>query len=443
MVDESVIEAAPSSQAAGATIDLAFESDGGSAVWLRAVVPASRLGLQPLAVPLPACGSIIVGSGPDADLRLPDPYVSGRHCRVARAGALVEVVDLGSRNGVRVGAARVERAHLSVGGSFELGRSVVHVDASEPSPESEAEPLRQLVGTSRAMRRLAAAVRRAAPLRLPVLIRGDSGTGKELVARALHDEGPRTAGPFVAINAATVARDLAESELFGHLRGAFTGALRDRRGAFREAHQGTLFLDEIGALPLDVQAKLLRAVEEGVVRPLGAEAGCSVDVRLVAATCEPLERMVIERAFRGDLYERLAVCVIRVPPLRERLDDVPALASHLLAASEFGGREITRGALSVLRSQAWPGNVRELRNVIVQAALRARSAIRADHVAAVLAERAPAARRRLRPGDALQIFEEAGRNVSAAARRADLPRTTMRDLLRAAGVPPARGARRR
>ena len=238
----------------------------------------------------------------------------------------------------------------------------------------------------------------------------------------------------MVLNAAAITRELAESELFGHAKGAFTGAVRDRRGAFREAHGGTLFLDEIGAVPLEVQAKLLRAVEEGMVRPVGGESPIPVDVRLVAATCEPLEMLVAARRFRADLYERLAVCVVQVPPLRDRPDDIGPLVRHLLKASELGARTLSPDALAALRAHRFPGNVRELRNVVVQAAVRADRVIEAEHVAAVLAERDPKARRIL-PGDAVRIFEDAGRNVSEAARRAAMPRSTMRDLLRAAGIP--------
>jgi DNA-binding NtrC family response regulator len=161
--------------------------------------------------------------------------------------------------------------------------------------------------------------------------------------------------------------------------------------------------------------------------------GQAVDVRLVAATCEPLEEMVATRRFRADLYERLAVCVIGVPPLRERSEDIPLLARHLMAVSELGARELSAGALAVLRAQRWAGNVRELRNVIVQAAVRADGPILAEHVTAVLDERASSVRRRISPEDAARLFEQEGRNVSAAARRAALPRSTMRDLLKAAG----------
>lgn len=373
-----------------------------------------------------------MGSGASASVRLDDATVSARHCRVAHVGVSIDVADLGSRNGVRIGGLRVERASLVVGSAFELGRTAVRIELGSQAL-TEGPPLPHLIGHSQAMRRLAAAVRRAAPLRLPVLIRGETGTGKDLVARAIHDESARRRGPFIVLNAATITRELAESELFGHLRGAFTGALKDRRGAFREAHRGTLFLDEVAALPLDVQAKLLRVVEEGVVRPLGAEVGQSIDVRLIAATCEPIEEMAADRRFRVDLYERLAVCVINVPPLRDRPDDIPRLARHLMDVSDMADRTISASALAVLRGQRWSGNVRELRNVIVQAAVRADGPILAEHVTAVIADRAAAVRRRLTPVDALRLYEQAGRNVSAAARTASLPRSTMRDLLKAAG----------
>ncbi len=418
----------------GATVDLPGDAAGEGAIWLSLADGADHGPER--SVLLSAGEAVVVGTGTAADVQLRDATVSGRHCRVAHVGHGVEVSDLGSRNGVRVGGARVGHAVVPVGGVFDLGRTRVRIDpAASPAPwEGEAAPLAGVIGGSRSMRRLAAAVRRAAALRLPVLVRGESGTGKDLVARALHEEGARAAGPFVAINAAAIARELAESELFGHKRGAFTGAVRDRRGAFREAHGGTLFLDEIAALPMDLQAKLLRAVEEGTVRPVGAEAPARVDVRLVAATCEPIESLVEERRFRADLYERLAVCVVRVPPLRDRIEDVDELGRHLLAASELATRALSPGALALLRAHRWPGNVRELRNVVVQAALRSGTTVLASDVAAVLADRAEAARRRLRPTDALRFFEEAGHNVSAAARRAALPRSTMRDLLRAAGV---------
>jgi hypothetical protein len=391
------------------------------------------VGHAALQVALATCASVVLGSGPGADVVVRDPTVSARHCRVAHANRGVEVTDLGARNGVRVSGARVSWAALPVGASFEIGQSTVRIEPAQLPLAPDGPPLPGLIGNAPPMRALAAAVRRVAPLRLPVLLRGESGTGKELVARAICDESKRKLRPFVAINACAISRDLAESELFGYQRGAFTGATRDRRGAFREAHTGTLFLDEIGSVPAEVQAKLLRAVEEGIVRPLGAETGTPVDVRLIVATCEPLETMVADGRFRRDLYERLAVCVVNVPALRSRREDIPALARHVLATSELGSCSLSRDALAALRAHRWPGNVRELRNVLVQAAVHADGVIKAEHIAWAFANRSGNTPR-LKPDEALRIFEETGHNVSAAARRAGLPRTTMRDLLRAAGL---------
>ncbi|MFO0590715.1 MAG: sigma 54-interacting transcriptional regulator [Polyangiaceae bacterium] len=381
---------------------------------------------------------IALGSSAEADVLVADPTVSGRHVAVVHVGRFVEVIDLGSRNGVHVGGARVERALCGAGGSFAMGRVIVRLERAADLDGAEHASLEGVVGRSLPMRRLGAAVRGVASMRLPVLLRGESGTGKDVIARAIHQEGSRAKRPFVALNAATIRPELAESELFGHDRGAFTGAVRERRGAFREASGGTLFLDEIAQLPLDVQAKLLRVVEEGTVRPLGGETEHRVDVRLVVATCEPLEAMVRERRFRPDLYQRLAVCVLKVPALRDRVDDIPILARHLLAASEVGARELSPCAVSALCRHSWPGNVRELRNVLLQAAILApRGPILAPHVHEVLGARDAAllTGKRIDAAEALRIFEECNFNVSAAARRADLPRTTMRDLLRQAGAP--------
>jgi DNA-binding NtrC family response regulator len=419
----------PASSSPDPTLPVEADERLGQPVWIR-VEPAGATSTTMRLLP---GATLMLGSAEDAQLRIPDRTVSARHCRVQHVGDGVALEDLESTNGVRVGGARVSRAVLRLGASFELGRTTVWLDPAAPADAAaDTAPLCGLVGDGAAMRRLAREVRRAAPLRLPVLVRGESGTGKELVARAIHAEGPRASRPFVALNAATISRELGESELFGHERGAFTGAARDRRGAFREAHGGTLFLDEIGAVPADVQAKLLRVVEDGVVRPVGSEKALPVDVRLVAATCEPLETLVALQRFRADLYERLAVCLVLVPPLRERPADVEPLARHLLAASEVGARDLTPAAVALLRAQRWPGNVRELRNVLVMAALRCPGVVRVEDVASVLAERTRGGRRRLAPGEALRIYEQAGGNISAAARSAQLPRSTMRDLLRAA-----------
>jgi len=225
-----------------------------------------------------------------------------------------------------------------------------------------------LIGNSPALREVLRKIALYAPSDAPVIVTGETGTGKELVARALHDRSPRRGGPYVAVNCSAISEELLESELFGHEKGAFTGAIRSHRGRFERADRGTLFLDEIGEMPLHTQAKLLRVLEEGTVERVGAEREQRVDVRVVAATNVPLERAVGEGRFRADLYHRLAVLRLHLPPLRERLDDLPLLVDHFLAASnrKYGRnvQRLTPEAMELLRSYYWPGNIRELRNVL-------------------------------------------------------------------------------
>jgi DNA-binding NtrC family response regulator len=299
-----------------------------------------------------------------------------------------------------------------------------------PSADGDSELLPGMVGSSPPMRRLARRVHRLAAVDLPVLVRGESGSGKELVARALHALGPRARAPFVAINAATLHEGLCGSALFGHVRGAFTGAHESRLGAFRGADGGTLFLDEIGSLSAAVQPALLRVLDGGEVLAVGGDRGVAVDVRLVAATCEPLEDRVRRGLFRADLYERIAACVVRVPALRERLEDLEVLCEHALRAAQLGDHSLGPGTLALLRRHEFLGNVRELRNVLAQAALDADGGvIRSEDVRDVLCERT--GERVLVTADrARALLDETRGNVSAAARRAGVARTTFRDLLR-------------
>jgi DNA-binding NtrC family response regulator len=242
-----------------------------------------------------------------------------------------------------------------------------HADAAQPSIE-EGETETAVIGRSAAMTAVFTAVARVAPLKTLVLIEGETGTGKELIARAIHDAGSRAGGPYVVVNCASLPEGLLESELFGHIRGAFTGANADRKGLFEAAAGGTILLDEIGDMPLAVQAKLLRVLESGEVRPVGATASRTVDTRVIAATHRDLARCVEEGAFRQDLYFRLNAVTITVPPLRERPEDLAALAEHFLKRhARSAGRTIrglTPQARTVLRRHAWPGNVRELSHVL-------------------------------------------------------------------------------
>jgi two-component system response regulator HydG len=226
-----------------------------------------------------------------------------------------------------------------------------------------------MVGRSASMRGLYELVEHVAHSSAPVLLRGESGSGKELVARALHSEGPRAAQPFVAVNCTALPHALLESELFGHVKGAFTGATTPRRGLFVEADQGTLFLDEIGDMPAELQAKLLRVLEDGEVRAVGADASRTVDVRIIAATHQELETRVREGRFRADLFYRLNVVTLRIPSLRERREDIPLLVEHFIARAR--GRNprskvtgLSPEVVAALGAMPWPGNVRELENLV-------------------------------------------------------------------------------
>ncbi len=235
-----------------------------------------------------------------------------------------------------------------------------------------------MVGESPPMRLVFERIERVAPSHVPVLIQGETGTGKELVARALHEGSARRAKPFLAENCAAVPANLLESELFGHVRGSFTGAIADRPGHFVAANGGTVFLDEIGDMPLTMQSKLLRVLQEGEVRPVGSNKTQKVDVRVVAATNKDLQAMVRAKTFREDLYFRLNVVSIRLPPLRERGKDVRLLARAFAerAEAEVGRKlELSAEALDALERWTWPGNVRELENVLRRAAVFARGAI--------------------------------------------------------------------
>ncbi|WP_019021083.1 sigma-54 dependent transcriptional regulator [Thioalkalivibrio sp. ALE23] len=230
-----------------------------------------------------------------------------------------------------------------------------------------------LKGDSPGIHHLREQIRRIGQTESTVLLRGESGTGKELAARALHRLGPRADGPFVAVNCATIPEGLVEAELFGHARGAYTGAVQARTGLIASAHGGTLFLDEIGELAPAAQARLLRFLQDGEIRPVGSSEARQVDVRLLAATHRDLERMIADGGFRADLYYRLRVLELAIPPLRERPEDIEVLARHFLAerSSAGGPAELTPAALELLRRHDWPGNVRELANALERGAVLA------------------------------------------------------------------------
>jgi two-component system response regulator HydG len=320
-----------------------------------------------------------------------------------------------------------------------------------------------LVGQSAAMRRLRDALERLAEQDVSILIQGESGTGKELVARALHERGTRRKKRFVALNCGAIPESLIDSELFGHIRGAFTGATTDRPGVFVEADGGTLFLDEIGDMPVPVQARLLRVLQESEVRAVGGSGVRKVDVRVIAATHVDLGAAVEQGKFRQDLYYRLNVVVLRVPPLRERLDDLPLLAAHFL--KKHGGATpptLSPDALEALIEYSWPGNVRELENAVLHAiAMRrgqeigteslpphiggrvrptngtAHPAEDLDELGASLTEAKRRAASDFEKRYLRRVMEKAKGSVSEAARLSGLDRTNFRRLLQRHGLDPA------
>jgi DNA-binding NtrC family response regulator len=381
---------------------------------------------------LAAGSAVSLGTGSTAAIRLQDRTVSGLHCQLAVADEGVIVTDLGSKNGVFVGGARVPRARLDAGAaSFVIGRSTVTVRTAHGVAALGTASLPGIIGTSEPMRRVAEEVHRHAGTRAPILIQGESGTGKDLVARAIHALG-RPDGPYVPLNVGAIAESLADSELFGHRRGAFTGAVAHRQGAFEQAHQGTLFLDEVAELSAGVQVRLLRVVEDGSVRPLGAHTSTLVDTRIVSASWAALTERVEDGKFRGDLYHRLSTVTLQLPPLRERRSDIPALASSVLRrwAPELGAKQLSTAALAVLVAHNWPGNVRELSSVLYRAAaLATGSEILPQHLALTARELGPRRVRDSRQFDVQALLDSHHGNVSAAARAARMPRTTFRALL--------------
>ncbi len=276
-----------------------------------------------------------VGSGAGSDLSLADFTVSRVHCELRVQPSGIAIKDCESTNGTFVEGVKIRDAEVEPGAVVRVGRSVFRIEAvgsSSVLPISDNDCFGELVGASLEMRQVYAILERIAGTNATLLIGGETGTGKDVAARSLHAASSRASGPFVPVDCGAIPENLIESELFGHVRGAFSGAVGDRQGVFEEAHGGTLFLDEIGEMPLPVQSKLLRAIETRSVRRVGANTERPVDVRIVAATNRPLAVCANQGTFREDLYYRLAVIEVTLPPLRSRTEDIPRLASHFFAA---------------------------------------------------------------------------------------------------------------
>ncbi len=303
---------------------------------------------------------------------LTDSTVSRRHAEIARTSDGPLLRDLGSTNGTFIDQVRIKEVFLGEERRFRLGKTELHFALRDEIVEivaAETTRFEGLVGRSLNMRELFSVLERVGRTDLTVLITGETGTGKELVSRALHDHSARKKGPFIVFDCGAVARNLVESELFGHERGAFTGAVQARAGVFEQADGGTIFLDELGELPLELQPALLRVLEQREVRRVGDRRVRPINVRVVAATNRDLRQLVEEGRFRQDLYYRLAVVEAHLPPLRSRPEDIPLLIEHLLASAGFPHqvRGITPDVEQLFLAYRWPGNVRELRNVVLRA----------------------------------------------------------------------------
>jgi DNA-binding NtrC family response regulator len=329
-----------------------------------------RAGGRERTVPVVSAG-VTVGKDPTCDAPIDDPFVSSRHLRIEGREGAWHLVDLGSTNGTFVAGARVAHAELPFGVPVALGDAEIVLEPRDAPEEPRPASFEGMLTRDPSMRQVFELVEKVGPSDAAVAILGETGTGKELVARALHARSRRREGPFIPVNCSAIAESLIESELFGHEKGAFSGAERMRKGAFEEADRGTIFLDEIGELPLDLQPKLLRTLELGEVKRVGASRPIQVDVRIVAATHRDLRAAVRGGKFREDLYYRLCVVPVTVPPLRQRRGDVRLLAEEFLSRAVPRGLAIrfSPEALARIEGYDWPGNVRQLRNVVQRALL--------------------------------------------------------------------------
>jgi transcriptional regulator with GAF, ATPase, and Fis domain len=308
-----------------------------------------------------------IGTARGSELELTDPTVSRLHCEIRLRTDTMTLRDHGSTNGTFVGGARIRDADIPMGTLVRVGQTTLRVEASNTPAFveiSDRHSFGDVVGQSLPMRQVYAILERVAQTDTTLLVEGETGTGKDVVARSLHEASRRKSGAFVPIDCGAIPETLFESELFGHVRGAFSGAVSDRKGVFEEAEGGTLFLDEIGEIPLVLQPKLLRAIESRTIRRVGSNVAKAVNVRIVAATNRDLAAAVNEGRFREDLYYRLAVVVVTLPALRERPEDIPLLAQHFYDRLSPGAGALPPDFLRSLTTRGFPGNVRELKNFI-------------------------------------------------------------------------------
>lgn len=434
-----------------------------------------EVGLHTVQIAHRAGAEKTIGRDPSNDIPLDDTRVSRQHAviRPNQDGSFV-LQDLGSLNGTHLNGRRLEMpATLRDQDEVRIGDVVLRVTSGGQRPLSAPAPTDEvrtagyapgqdlpLLGEGPAMQEVFRLAERAAKATVSVLLHGETGTGKELVARGIHGASPRSDGPFVSVNCAALPLELAESTLFGHRRGAFTGATEDQEGLFESAHGGTLLLDEVGEMPLEIQPKLLRALQEGAVTRVGETSVRTVDVRIVAATNRDLQQGIDSGRFRSDLFYRLAAFRIRVPPLRERLEDLPLLAGRLVdLIARREGRKVkglAPAAMDRLLLHTWPGNVRELRNELERAVAVApehgwigfaelSDAVRGVRPSSSEATRSPpiddhrgadlrSSRAEFEAKHIAEVLRDCGGNATEAARRLGLSRSGLNKKLREYGL---------
>ncbi|QQR44682.1 sigma 54-interacting transcriptional regulator [Myxococcus xanthus] len=398
----------------------------------------------------------VLGKAPTCDIVLTDKTISREHLKLTVHDEHVVATDMGSRNGSSCDGRRFTELELHPGTVITLGTTELKLVPEETAKRtlllSNRDRFGALVGNSRRMREVFTLLERLSPGGADVLIQGETGTGKDLCAEAIHQASRRASGPFVIVDLAGVAPSLIESELFGHVKGAFTNAQSDRAGAFERAHNGTVFLDEVGELPLELQPRLLRVLERRQVKRVGANDYVTVNMRVVTATHRDLEDAVRQGKFRRDLYHRLAVLRVTMPSLRERPEDIPLLIDTMLEQTGRPPSTLSDQTRALLTQYPWPGNVRELRNVVEQVVNLGEEALpeleSADsergHSAADLDLPFKEAKERLVEGferDYLRnLLERCEGNISRASREADIDRVYLRKLLKKHGIEPSGGA---
>ncbi len=411
---------------------------------------------------------IKIGKRESNDLVVSDKTVSRNHMEIEYSSDSFLLRDLGSTNGTYLNGSKVKEAYLSPGDIIKVGNTTLEFVAFDEKIKiepSDREQYGEMVGKSRKMRQIFSILEKISPTHATVIIEGETGTGKDLVARAIHENSLRKDKPFVVFDCSAVAPNLIESELFGHEKGSFTGAVKARRGAFEAANGGTIFLDEIGELTSELQPKLLRALEQREVKRVGSNVPIKIDVRVVCATNRNLRKEIEEGRFREDLYYRLSVVKVMLPSLRDRPDDIPPLVEHFLMKSAYnknedGSLKVTRvedDALKMLSRYGWPGNIRELANVME----RVSSFVEGDSMGKpqldfIFAEMSHGEERTERMDvdtdipfkDAKQhiveqfekeylaeLLQRHNHNLSKAAREAEIDRKHLRNLLKKYGIP--------